>query len=207
MATVVNCCWNSDQKAALAMNIGMNATTRLRSTGVIRRLVRITAKYATAATMVSATTISERLAAVITPANENANAMAIATIAITATRGRAAAGSGFGGRRSDPVQVLAPQRVLDEAERHSDCGKREPDVEAPVLLRPSGDQRTDQATEVDAHVEDRETRIPAFVVGCVQIADEGCRVALSPPLPNAISTSPTPTPARPGMIARLMCPA
>ena len=43
-ATSVNCCWNSDQNAALATNIGMNATTRRRSTVLILRLERITTK-------------------------------------------------------------------------------------------------------------------------------------------------------------------
>jgi len=34
-AMTVNCCWNSDQKTALAMNIGINDSTRLRSCRVI----------------------------------------------------------------------------------------------------------------------------------------------------------------------------
>jgi hypothetical protein len=40
----VNCCWYSDQNAALATNMGMNANTRRRSVRSIARLLRMTAK-------------------------------------------------------------------------------------------------------------------------------------------------------------------
>ena len=65
------CCWNSDQKTALATNIGMNETTRLRSSAVILFDVRITANSATVATTVMPTTIAERRPAVMTPATES----------------------------------------------------------------------------------------------------------------------------------------
>src|SRR3954453_19329780 len=42
--TTVNCCWYSDQNAALVMNIGMKAITRRRSVRSIRLLERITVK-------------------------------------------------------------------------------------------------------------------------------------------------------------------
>ena len=62
------CCWNSDQKTALATNMGMNETTRLRSSALILSEVRITAKRATVATTVMPTTIAESRVAVMTPA-------------------------------------------------------------------------------------------------------------------------------------------
>src|SRR6478735_943982 len=43
-ATTVNCCWYSDQNAALAANIGMNETTRERSSAVILAERRMTTK-------------------------------------------------------------------------------------------------------------------------------------------------------------------
>lgn len=40
----MNCCWYSDQNAALAMNSGMNAYTRRRSTSVTSLLRSIRTK-------------------------------------------------------------------------------------------------------------------------------------------------------------------
>ncbi len=44
MVSTVKICWNSDQNTTDAMNSGMKATTRLRSSRVTCRLARITMK-------------------------------------------------------------------------------------------------------------------------------------------------------------------
>jgi len=80
-ATTVLCCWNSDQKTALATNIGMNETTRLRSSPVILVEVRITAKRAMVATTVMTTTIAESRVAVMTPATESTTTRSTTTSA------------------------------------------------------------------------------------------------------------------------------
>ena len=64
---MVNCCWNSDQNVALAMNIGMNDTTRERSASVIFFDDRMTANSATVATSVTMTTIPARRSACSQP--------------------------------------------------------------------------------------------------------------------------------------------
>ena len=43
-ASTVKICWNSDQNTALAMNSGMNARTRVRSSASTFELVSITTK-------------------------------------------------------------------------------------------------------------------------------------------------------------------
>jgi hypothetical protein len=62
------------------MNIGMNAYTRFRSTPVICRLLRMTKKYATAATTVAPITMTARFDAVITPTSTTTTATATMAI-------------------------------------------------------------------------------------------------------------------------------
>ena len=78
----MNCCWNSAQNAAEAMNSGMKAYTRLRSTPSTCLLERITTKYTTAAMIASQAMIGARFSAVTKP---KATSSTITTTAATAT--------------------------------------------------------------------------------------------------------------------------
>ncbi len=69
-------------------------------------------------------------------------------------------------------QRLPADGVLRQADRHAEGGEAEADVEAPLLLQQPGQQRTEQGTDVDAHVEDREPGVAAFVVLVVERADQ-----------------------------------
>ena len=58
-------------------------------------------------------------------------------------------------------QVLAGQRVLNQAGSHTDCSKTEAHVEAPGAPAPTGQDRADQCTGVHADVEDGEACVTA----------------------------------------------
>jgi hypothetical protein len=75
-------------------------------------------------------------------------------------------------------QLLAAQGVDDQTYGHADGGGAKAPVETLAFLQPAGDQRADQRTGVDAHVEDGEPGVAAFVLLAVQAADEGGGVRL-----------------------------
>ena len=58
-------------------------------------------------------------------------------------------------------QVLAGQRVLNQAGSHTDCGKAEAEVEAAGLPAPTGQDRAEQCTGVHTDVEDGEACVAA----------------------------------------------
>ena len=67
------------------------------------------------------------------------------------------------------AEVLAGHEELHDTERHADARRHEADAPAVDLREPSGDQRTDERTDVDAHVEDREAGIPATAAFWVEV--------------------------------------
>ena len=58
-------------------------------------------------------------------------------------------------------QVLAGQRVLNQAGSHTDSSQGEAEVEAASLPAPTGQDRADQCTGVHADVEDGEACVAA----------------------------------------------
>ena len=104
----MNCCWYSDQNAALAMNIGMNESTRRRSTEVIFRLLRITTKFPTAATATTQTTTLDRFAAVTRPVSSTTTSTATTSTPTPATGTRFDAGNGFGTTEAASGRFLRP---------------------------------------------------------------------------------------------------
>ncbi len=61
-------------------------------------------------------------------------------------------------------QTFAPEAVLHQPEGHPDGRESEAPVEAELGLQEPGEQRTDQGTQGDAEVEQREAGVPARVV-------------------------------------------
>ena len=108
-----------------------------------------------------------------------------------------APGSCRNGRCAPDVgEALSLHNVGDEAERHADAGRAEPPVpaqggiEAPrrkppfeghALGEKAGDERRDEAADVDAHVEDGEPGVAALVAFGVEGADHGADVRLEEP--------------------------
>ncbi len=82
-------------------------------------------------------------------------------------------------------QMTAARDVLDQPEGHADRGGREAPVPALVVAEPAGDQRAREGADVDRHVVERETGVPAFVVGAVELADHGGHVGLEQAGPGA----------------------
>ena len=75
-------------------------------------------------------------------------------------------------------QLLAAHRVDGQAHAHADGGGAEAPVEALAFLQPAGDQRADQRAGVDAHVEDGESGVAAFVLLPVEASHQGGGVGL-----------------------------
>ena len=101
----MNCCWKSAQNATDAMNMGMNETTRLRSSGCVLGLVISSANSATAPTTAIAVTMSARDSSGMRP---RASAVATSTTTTTATtraRTRCGRGSGSGTTAPTPLSV------------------------------------------------------------------------------------------------------
>ena len=108
---------------------------------------------------------------------------------------------GFGRRRLHRMhacltQLLRSEHVLQKAQRHADAGSAEapvptrigihaeaadPPAEARVLREKSGNQRTHECAEVDAHVEDGEAGVAADVLFRIQLADDDTDVWLEQP--------------------------
>ena len=76
------------------------------------------------------------------------------------------------------TQIAPAEGVLDQADGHADRGHPEGVVETERTSGESGEQRAEQGTDIDPHVEDRKTRVPAVVVRRIQRAHHGGRVAL-----------------------------
>ena len=70
-------------------------------------------------------------------------------------------------------EPLAAQRVDEQADRHAHRCSAEADVEAVACLQPAGDQRANEAAQVDAHVEDGEAGVAALVLLAIQAAHQG----------------------------------
>lgn len=75
-------------------------------------------------------------------------------------------------------QVLAGQRVLDQACSHTDSGQTEAEVETAGAPAPTGQDRAKQCTGVHADVEDGEACVAAVVVVRVEGADQHGGVTL-----------------------------
>ena len=133
--TTVNCCWYSDQNAALAMNIGMNASTRLRSTVVILRLDEDDDEVADrGATIVMHDDDRRELVGGQHPGQRRARDDQRPPRRADAIIGsRRSAGSGLGTWCADSGRRFRPKRVLDQADGHADGGQREAGVEAQVV--------------------------------------------------------------------------
>ena len=100
----------------------------------------------------------------------------------------------------------ASERILNETGGHSYSRKAESDVEPDGRLQQTGQERTEERTEVDAEVVERETRVAAGVAGRIEGSDDGCRRCFEPAAPQRDQHEPTPTPANPGIRARAMWP-
>ncbi len=77
-------------------------------------------------------------------------------------------------------EILASHCVDAQAQGHADGGRAEAPVEPLAFLQPAGDQRADQPACVDAHVEDGEAGVAAFVLLSVQAAHQRGGVGLEP---------------------------
>lgn len=104
------------------------------------------------------------------------------------------------------AELLAVDRVLRETEEHSDRSQTETPMEAVPGLHEAGEQRSDEGTEIDTHVEERESGVAAVVVLLVQIADHRGGGRLESAAAEGDADQPTPTPTNPGSIANAMWP-
>src|SRR5262249_37532369 len=84
------------------------------------------------------------------------------------------------------TQVLPTGQILKDAEEHADSGGTEapmprrfgPDAhprqdrpELRTLSEPAADQRRDESTQIDSHVEDRKTGVPSVVFLRIKLPD------------------------------------
>src|SRR5699024_4779787 len=102
--------------------------------------------------------------------------------------------------------VLAHQRVLDKTSSHT-YGR---DTKAPVEALPAphsgGKNRSNQRTDVNAHIEDGETTITAWISLGVQRAEHNLRGSFHATGTNGNQNKTMPRPGIPGITARAMWP-
>ena len=87
----------------------MKATTRVRSTALIRLLLRMTTKYAAAATIVTSTTAVDRLSAVRMPVTAASTTTATTTTPAMTNAARRFAGNGLGTSLASAGRFLRPK--------------------------------------------------------------------------------------------------
>ena len=75
-------------------------------------------------------------------------------------------------------KVLAGRGVLGQADGHADRCEAEPEVEAEGIPEQAGEDGAREAADVDAHVEDGEAGVAAFILFVVQASHQGCGVGL-----------------------------
>jgi len=80
--------------------------------------------------------------------------------------------------RTCTTEMMTRDDELQYAERHADAGGHETDAPAINLREPSGDQRADERTDIDAHVEDGESRITSATALRVEFRNESGDVRL-----------------------------
>jgi hypothetical protein len=85
---------------------------------------------------------------------------------------RALCGSGLGGRFPASPQIAPEDDVLRQSERHADGGRTETVVEPEPGLEQAGDQWTDEGTQVDPEVEQREPAVGAWISLLVKRAEQ-----------------------------------
>src|SRR5438552_3144516 len=83
--------------------------------------------------------------------------------------------------RDRRLEMLATDDILDQPQRHTHSGAREPEVPIDSLGDPARDYRPDHRTDVDAHEEDREPGVAAPIPRLVQRPHERRRVGLQQP--------------------------
>ena len=76
------------------------------------------------------------------------------------------------------LQPPSPEDVLRQAKQHTDAGRREAEMPIDALREVSGDERTNERAEVDAHVEQGESGVAARVPLPIERADERAHVRL-----------------------------
>ena len=89
----------------------------------------------------------------------------------------------MGLRSSSPAvpSRAASHDILNQTERHADASRAEPPVPSDPLAEIAADERRDEATQVDPHVEDREAGVAASIVGRVELPDDRADVRLQQP--------------------------
>ncbi len=80
---------------------------------------------------------------------------------------RSAARQRHGHHAAARAQVPGAEQELEQAETHADRGQREAQVPAVVLADRADHQRRGEGADVDAHVEDGESAVPARIAGPV----------------------------------------
>jgi hypothetical protein len=99
--------------------------------------------------------------------------------------GHSTAARRFRRRPADALKLAPADVEPDHADQHADAGRAEHVLVGGRRVgaehrgcQPAGDDRCDERTHVDAHVEDREARVAALVADRVQLADHGRDVRL-----------------------------
>ena len=77
-----------------------------------------------------------------------------------------------------------PRNVLDQSERHPDAGAAKSDVPVNALAQRTYDEGRNKRTDIDPHVEDREPRVPPFIILVVERSDHRADVRLQEPCPH-----------------------
>jgi hypothetical protein len=95
-------------------------------------------------------------------------------------------------------QLAPADRILDQPDGHPDGSCGEPDAEAVARLEPTGEQGSQECTQVDPQVEDRKPRVPARILFGVEGADEGRRVGLDSSAADSDQDQPHPDAESPG---------
>src|SRR2546425_8613213 len=90
-------------------------------------------------------------------------------------RGRRAPG---GEPRDCRLQPPTAENVLHQAKSHADPGTREAQMPVYRFGQLAGDDRSEERTEVDAHVKDREAGVASFIPLVVQRSNKGRDVRL-----------------------------
>ena len=110
-----------------------------------------------------------------------ANAMLPQIVALRRSAAAARGDSAGDGCRPASPRYLPPSDVLNDAEHHADARRGEAEMPVDRLPQVAAHQRREERAEVDPHVEDREPRVAALVLGRVELPDDDADVALEQP--------------------------
>src|SRR5262252_4280593 len=78
-------------------------------------------------------------------------------------------------------EVAAGDHILDQSEKHSQPGDAEAQPPTDALADVADDQRRNEGTDVDAHVENAETGVTPRITLRVELSDNGAHVTLQHP--------------------------